>query len=204
MRESVAGRGRDAHGHPVVLGRLPILQHRRGAVHVADDEIEIAVVVEIADGKAAADRRDLQACACALRHVAESGAEVQEQLVLLAVGFAELRECVDVREDVAVGEEQIELAVEVGVEKGGAPAHAAEGGGRDTRRRRRVLEVPAVDVVIQRVAIVRECREHQIHPRSRRRSPPRRRPCPPGRAPSPFTATPAANPTFSKRPFPRL
>ena len=29
----------------------------------------------------------------------------------------------------------------------------------------RVLEVPAVDVVIERVAIVRECREHQIHPR---------------------------------------
>jgi hypothetical protein len=67
----------------VVLGRLPILQQRRGAVRVADDEIEIAVVVEIADSKAAADRRDLHACTSAFRHVAESGAEVQEQLVLL-------------------------------------------------------------------------------------------------------------------------
>ena len=132
--ESVSCRGHGAHRHPVMLGRLPILQQRRGLVHVADDEIEIAVVVEISHGKAAADRRDLQARARAFRHVAESGAEVQEQLVLLAVGFAELRESVDVRENVAVGEEQIELSVEVGVEKGGAPAHAAERGGRDTRR----------------------------------------------------------------------
>ena len=65
----------------------------------------------------------------------------------------------------AVGEEQIELAIEVGVEKGRAPAHANERGAGDARRRARVLEVPAVDVVIERVAIVRECREHQIHPR---------------------------------------
>ena len=54
--ESVSGRGHGAHRHPVVLRRLPILQQRRGVVRVADDEIEIAVVVEISDGKAAADR----------------------------------------------------------------------------------------------------------------------------------------------------
>ena len=42
-------------------GRLPVLQQRRRCIGVADDEVEIAVVVEIAHGKAAAHRRDLQA-----------------------------------------------------------------------------------------------------------------------------------------------
>src|SRR6185436_18118069 len=111
---------------------------------------------EISDGKAATDPRELQARARAFRHVAESGAEVQEQLVLLAVRFAKLREGVDVRENVTVGEEQIELAVEVGVEKGRAPAHTCERGAGDARRRARVLEVPAVAVVVERVTIVRE------------------------------------------------
>src|SRR5437763_7059816 len=54
--EAVSRCGHCAHGHPVVPGRLPILQQRGGPVHVVDDEIEIAVVVEISDGKAAADR----------------------------------------------------------------------------------------------------------------------------------------------------
>ena len=148
---------------PVVAGLLPVLQQRRRAVHVVDDEVEIAVVVEIADGKAASDPGDLQARAGALRDVAEARAEIQQQLVLLAVGLAELRELVDVRKDVAVGEEEIELAVQVGVEEGRAPSHPVEGRPGDAGGRARVLEVPAVEVVIQRVPIVRERGEHEIH-----------------------------------------
>ena len=70
---------------------------------------------------------------------------------------------IDVRKDVAVGEEQVEPAVEIGVEEGRAPAHANERRGRDARRAR-VFEVPAIDAAIQRVAIVRERRQHQIDP----------------------------------------
>ena len=97
------------------------------------------------------------------RHVAEARAEVEQELVLLTVGLAELRVVVDVREDVAVREEEIELAVEVGVEKRRAPAHAHERGGGQPRRRAGVLELPAVHVAIERVAIVGERREDEVH-----------------------------------------
>ena len=60
---------------------------------------------------------------------------------------------------------EIELAIEVGVEEGGAPAHAGERGAGNAGGRAGVLEVAAVEVVIQRVAIVRERGEHEVHPR---------------------------------------
>ena len=195
--------GRGAHRDPVMAGPLPVLQQRRRVVHVVDDDVEIAVVVEIADGQAAADPRDLQARAGAIRHVAEPRAQVEQQLVLLAEGLAQLRVLVDVREDVAVGEEQIEPAVEVGVEERRAPSHADERRAGEPALHARVLELPAVEIVIERVPIVGERREDEIH-------------APVAvvvagvdahaglRAASPFSATPLSSPTLSKRPLPRL
>ena len=162
-REPVPGRGRGAHRDPVALRRLPVLQQRRRIVHVVDDEVEIAVVVEITDSEAAANAGDLQTRAGAIRHVAEPRAQAQQQLVLLPVGLPELRVLLDVREDVAVGKEQIERAVEIGVEERRAPSHADERRAGDVALQARVLELAAVDVVIQRVPIARERREHEIH-----------------------------------------
>ena len=69
---------------PVVAGVLAVLEHRRHVVHVADDDVGIAVVVEVADGEAAADPRDLQAAG---RRAADTSrkraAVVQQELVLL-------------------------------------------------------------------------------------------------------------------------
>ena len=44
----------------MVFRRLLVLEQRRDIVHVVDDDVEVAVVVEIADGQAAPDTRDLQ------------------------------------------------------------------------------------------------------------------------------------------------
>ncbi len=54
------------------------------------------------------------------------------------------------------------LAVEIGVEEGGAPAHRPERGSGEARRLADVLELATVDVVVQRVSIVGECGEHEI------------------------------------------
>ena len=134
-RESIAGRRYGPHRHPVVLRRLPILEQRRRVVDVADDEVEIAVVVEIPHGKPAADARELESGASAIRDVAEPVTKVQQQLVLLSIGFAQLRILIDVRENVPVREKQIELPVEVGIKERGAPSHAGECRGSDPRCR---------------------------------------------------------------------
>ena len=146
----------------MVPGLLPVLEQCRRIVHVVDDEVEVAVVVEIPDGEAASDPGDLQAAAGALRHVTESRAEIEQDLVLLAKGLAELRKLVHIRKDVAVGKEEIELAVQVGVEEGRTPSHARKRRCGDAGGRARVLEVPAVDAVIERVLIVREGGEDEI------------------------------------------
>ena len=110
------------------------------------------------------DARDLQPGAGAFRDVTEPCAGVQQQLVFLAIRLAELRKVFDVGKDVAVGEEQIELPVEVGVEEGRAPSHAGERGPGDPGRGADVLEVPAVEIVEERIAVVGEGREDEIHP----------------------------------------
>ena len=56
----------------MVPGALAVLEQRRRVVHVAHDEVRVAIVVEIADGQAPSDARDLQTRAGALRHVAEA------------------------------------------------------------------------------------------------------------------------------------
>src|SRR5262249_37155353 len=43
------------HAQPVVAGRRHVAQHRHGVVGVADDGIDAAVVVEVAQGQAAAE-----------------------------------------------------------------------------------------------------------------------------------------------------
>src|SRR5689334_7016768 len=162
-RESIAGCRNKLHCHPMMLGRLTILEQRWRAIDVVHDDVEIAVIVEITNGQAAANPGELQATAGAIRNVAKSAAKVQQQLVLLTIRFAKLWILVDVRKNVTVGEEEIELRIEVGIEKGGSPSHANECGGGNARRRTGILETPAIEVVKQRVVIVRERREHQIH-----------------------------------------
>ena len=107
-------------------GALLVLEQRRRIVHVAHHDVGVAVVVEIADGQPPAHAGDPQAGAGTFGHVAETSAEIEQDLVLLPEGLAELGVVVDVREDVSVGEEEIEPAIEIGVDERRAPAHAHE------------------------------------------------------------------------------
>ena len=63
----------------------------------------------------------------------------------------------------AVREEEIQLPVEIGVEEGRAPAHALEGARDETRGGACVFELAAVEVAVQRVAVVGEGGQHQVH-----------------------------------------
>ena len=62
-----------------------------------------------------------------------------------------------------VREKQVQLAVEIGVEKCCPPTHPREGNGGEPGCDARVLELAAVDVAIDRVAIVGEGCEDEVH-----------------------------------------
>src|SRR5207249_48877 len=111
--ETVASCLLELNGHPVMPRSLPVIQHRGHIIHVADHHIEIAVVVEIADRESPTRLGDLQSGARGLRDVDEPACVVEEQLILLAEGLTEVGIVVDVGIYVPVGEEEIEMAVEI-------------------------------------------------------------------------------------------
>ncbi len=161
--EPVARRHRELHAQPPVTCLLPVLEERRHVVHVADHDVEVAVVVEIAHREAPAHLLHLQARACRVGHVHErAAAVVQQELVLLRERLAEGGEVVHVGEDVSVGNEQIEAAVEVGVEEDRAPAHADERRRGKAQRHGGVLEQAVAQVAIDRVPVVGERREDDV------------------------------------------
>ena len=161
-REAVPPRRHHPEGHPAVSGALAILEQRGRVVHVAHHEVGIAVVVEIAHGQAAAHPRHLETPSGARRDVAEASSFIEEELVPLTVRFLELRIVLDVREDVAVREEEVQTAVQVGVEEGGPPAHALERPGGQAGSHAHVLEPAAVEIAIERVVVVGEGGEHEV------------------------------------------
>ena len=91
-------------------------------VQVVDDDVDVAVVVEVGEGGAAAGLRRRDRRAELLADVGEASvAQVAiHDLALFVAGFG--LELADFRIDVAVDEEQIEPAVAVEIEKADAPA----------------------------------------------------------------------------------
>ena len=100
--------------------RLPpsFRSSRAGPLFVGDQQIEVAVVVEVAVGGAARDDRLLSARRpTRARDLLEPlAAEVPEEMRRLGVGDLRL-DAADVVGDVAVGGEDVEQAVEIGVEE---------------------------------------------------------------------------------------
>ena len=111
-------------------GVLLIPQHGRSVVDVADDQIEIAVVVEIARRQPAARPGNPQPAPGCFGDVHELRAGVPEQLVLLPEALLQLGILIDIGLDVAVGEEEVRTPIEVGIEERRPPSHAHEGWAR--------------------------------------------------------------------------
>ncbi len=163
--EAVAAGGLlQAKADPVVARRLPVLEQGGGVVDVADHEVEVPVAVEVAHGQAAARLLDQEAGPGGIRHVPELPAFVEEELVLLPEGLVKLGEAADVGIDVAVGDEEVQPAVEVGVEEGDAPAHRLEAGRGQARGAAHVLEEPVAQVPVEGLGVVGEGGEHEVQP----------------------------------------
>ena len=64
----------------------------------------------------------------------------------------------------AVGKEEVEVPVEVGVEERRAPSHPFEGRSRQPGGLGRVLEEAVAEVPVQRVAVVREVGDDEVQP----------------------------------------
>ena len=134
------------------------------AVLVVDDDVDVAVVVDVAERRAPAHvlgvevrarRRGSPAgTACRLVDVAE------EQGDLLVVD--RLAEQAAVVVDVPVGHEAVGPAVVVEVGQRAAPADPRHGVGRQAEERRDVEEDPLAQVLVERVVLVGEIGDEQL------------------------------------------
>src|SRR5215467_8383095 len=110
---------------PAVVQRAVAAQQLGNIVDAIDDHVEIAFVVEVADGQAAAGDSFQNAGTGVERYVAK-GAVAQVAVKNLALAIAGFGSGItDLRIDVAVAEKNIGPAVIVEVEKSGAPAQEA-------------------------------------------------------------------------------
>src|SRR5260370_16778099 len=116
----------------MIAGAAAIVQQQRRIAVVGDDDIHVAVVVEVGESSAAAHVGGLKSVAGRLRHLDElSFAVVMKQRIDLFVGGF-LRRLLDLRIDVAVGNKQIKPAIVVKVEKASAETEDVVGGYGDT------------------------------------------------------------------------
>src|SRR6266851_5470037 len=146
---------------PIVAGARIAAQKLGKIVDGVDDDVEIAVVVEVAEGAAARGDGRRDAGTGVVGNVVEAAvAEIfVKQLALRVAGFG--LELLDLGIDVAVAEEDVRPAVVVHVKKTAAPAEilgvlaeAAQVGG--------VLEIRAAEIVIKRRGIASEIRFDEI------------------------------------------
>ena len=162
--EGIGARLSHLDPEPVVPALLGVLEERGLVVHGAHDEVGIPVVVEVPHRDRPAGLLHGEPPPGRGRHVAEPPSLVHEDLVSLRVALLELGVLVDLGEQVAIREVEVEVRVEVGVEKGQAPAHALEGGGGEPRPLRRVLEGAAAQVPVQAVVVEGEGSDRDVEP----------------------------------------
>src|SRR2546425_10566760 len=140
---------------PIVLRRQIAAEKLRIIVDGVDYDVEIAVIVEIAEGAAARGDGNGDAGAGLAGDVGEAAvAEIfVEQLLLRVAGFG--LELLDLGIDVTVADENVGPAVVVHVEKAAAPAEIlrvrAESGGESG-----VLEIGAAEIAIERGRVAGE------------------------------------------------
>ena len=125
------------------------------AVHVVDDDVDAAVVEEVAEGHAAGDGEFGEAAAFDGRDELELAADVVEELGALGPGGAPVL-LVDGGVDVAVDDEEVEPAIVVVVEEGGTPAEERDGGFGDAGLVADVGEVGVAVVAVEGFVVVGE------------------------------------------------
>ena len=118
-------RAHELQRHPMALAGLIEAEEIGRVVQVVDDDVDVAVVVEVGKGGAAAGLRRRHRRAELLGDVGEAPvAEVAiDDFALLVAGFG--LELPHLGIDVAVDEEQIEPAIAVEIEEADAPAKPA-------------------------------------------------------------------------------
>ena len=117
--EPVAGRRGDVHAE---IGAL---------VKVGDDEVQVAVAVDVGPGGAATDLADDEGRAGRFPERDELAVHLLEhEVVLLVSRKASLVVLVEVKvlPEMPIGDEQIQIAVVVGIEEAGPPRQVFEGG----------------------------------------------------------------------------
>ena len=123
----------EANAQPVVRRTADAPQDGDRLVEVADDEVDPAVVIQVAEADPAPQMGRLEIVPESFAGDAELPPIVEQQDgQLLAIGFLP----VGVTDGVAVGDEEILPAVQIGVDESGPPADVLLPDGRDARGRR--------------------------------------------------------------------
>src|SRR5688572_10315128 len=145
----------DALHEQPMFARREILEQRRTLTHVADDDFERAVVVEIADGRPARRLQLLEARSRRGCDVLESSADVPVQQPGLPI--SDFRAALDFGIYMTVDEKKIFPPVLIHIQKVRAPADILHVGSQ-TRLQDSILERAAADIVVQVRYIVAEVR----------------------------------------------
>src|SRR5580765_7817516 len=131
----------------VVAGKLVVAIQVSGTVIGRDEQVQVAVAVEIAVGKASTDFGTVKFGARLRGNLAEDPlAAVEEELWRLSVSDIAAN-VANSLVDVSVGNGEVEPAVEVDVEKRAAEAEAVSGGNAHPRLRRDVFETLAAQAI---------------------------------------------------------
>ncbi|HEU4401055.1 MAG TPA: hypothetical protein VFT43_03015 [Candidatus Polarisedimenticolia bacterium] len=149
--------------HPVVTGGGDVPEEKRRAVVLRHDDVLVAVVVKVERDGAATD-----VDAAERRAGGGPGDDVEAAVATVAVELRRLLEGdgvavkADVVDDVAVGDEQVEMAVVVGIEEEGPEAESQERRAAHPRAEGAVREDAAAVVVVELVGLLRQVGHEEV------------------------------------------
>src|SRR5579859_3973389 len=145
---------------PTPTSMSPSLSSNRSAI-VADDNVDVAVVVDIAKRRATPNLGQLEDGACQAGDILERAAtEVSEQLFSLIVRKAAVR--APLEGDASIYGENIQQTIIVEVEPRGAKARVRKGRRPESRSVPQILERPRPVIDEQGGTLAREVREEKI------------------------------------------
>ena len=133
QRETIALGAGQFKADPVTSWNSAISQDHRAAVDVADDDIHVPVVEQVSDCETARDVAFHQSFAGQIACVAEGAVLLIEMKHLRFAIAAAGGQRIDLRIDVTGDGDQVEPAIVVHIDKGGAPFDPRQGWQRDPR-----------------------------------------------------------------------
>ncbi len=199
---AIRSRADRLHSQQIVLICIVVSQQPRGSIVCRNQQIQIAIVIEIAVSRAATDNRALQSAAQLRRHFFKFLlAFVAKEVRRLRVLHVRLDHA-DVVRNVPVRGEHVEQAIEIVVEEKHANVNDCadifpmpEFGASSVNK-------PGTIVVIKRHALVREVSDHHALVCPNHHKSAASTPIPARAVPASLNATPAATPSSVKVPLP--